>query len=318
MKHLIFLLAFLSISFISTSQINIKEDSFKKIEGFIMLDKYNYVDDNNLPMALIKISTENINAKERRKIKFKGNLETYFDVQFQESEIYLYLSTAATFIEIHHPDYGKTEFWLPEDLCDFCGYEMILTNNYQENTVIEEKIVYIKVPETNTENIQKPRIFIDLNYAYTSLSASSFGLSFGKINEEKVIGWYANIMSNFNFKYSLLEDYECDSKGFVDGQTCYYTGLVEKMKLSALCGLTFKITEKAYMKFGIGVGSQTIAWENTSNRLVKNKDYSIIGADLNIGMMYIFNKINTSIDIVSTNVKTWEIKLGIGFNFKKK
>ena len=105
----------------------VKEDSFRKIDGFVMLDKSEHYDDNNLPMALIKISTENITAEERRRITFKGNLATYFDVRLQPSEIYLYISArVATFIEIHHPDYGKTEFILPFDLDDFCGYEMVL------------------------------------------------------------------------------------------------------------------------------------------------------------------------------------------------
>lgn len=126
----VFLLILFMMSFSSFAQILVKEGSFHKINGFVMLDKHEHLDDNNVPMALIKISTENISAEQRRKITFKGNLATYFDVQFKSSEIYLYLSTTATFIEIHHPDYGKTEFWLPEDLCDYCGYEMVVISNY--------------------------------------------------------------------------------------------------------------------------------------------------------------------------------------------
>lgn len=34
-------------------------------------------------MALIKISTENITAEERRRIELKGNMETYFDVRYE-------------------------------------------------------------------------------------------------------------------------------------------------------------------------------------------------------------------------------------------
>ena len=110
-----------------------------------MLDKNDHYDDNNLPMALIKISTENITAEERRRITFKGNLATYFDVHLEPTEIYLYISAqSATFIEIHHPDYGKTEFTLPFDLKDFCGYEMVLqyipiglnTNVTQQNNYL--------------------------------------------------------------------------------------------------------------------------------------------------------------------------------------
>ena len=124
-KILLVLFALLSMN--AFSQINVKEGSFHKIPGFVMLDKEEHTDMNNKPMALIKISTENISAEERAKFVFKGNLETYFDVKLMVGEIYLYLSAqAATFIEIIHPDYGKKEFWLPETLCDFCGYEMVV------------------------------------------------------------------------------------------------------------------------------------------------------------------------------------------------
>lgn len=91
-----------------------------------MLDKYDHLDMNNAPMALIKISAENISAEQMRKFTFRGNLATFFDVQFNLGEIHLYLSTAATFIEISHPDYGKTEFRFSETLCDFCAYEMTI------------------------------------------------------------------------------------------------------------------------------------------------------------------------------------------------
>lgn len=121
------LLLFTFISFNTFAQIQVKEGSFHIIDGYVMMDKEDHIDMNNAPMALIKISTENITAEERRRITFKGNLATYFDVQFEPSEIYLYITAkSATFIEIHHPDYGKTEYWLPETLCDYCGYEMVV------------------------------------------------------------------------------------------------------------------------------------------------------------------------------------------------
>ena len=104
MKKMIFLIFFMTAALTSFSQIHVKDGSFHKIDGFVMMDKMEHLDDNDVPMALIKISTENISAEERRKMTFKGNLATYFDVQFKPSEIYLYLSTTATFLEIHHPD----------------------------------------------------------------------------------------------------------------------------------------------------------------------------------------------------------------------
>ena len=100
-KIALIFLTFLSLSVFG--QIEVKEGSFKKIDGYVMFDKYEHTDINNAPMALIKISTENITSEQRRKFTFKGNLATYFDVHFEPGEIYLYISAAAaTFIEIIH------------------------------------------------------------------------------------------------------------------------------------------------------------------------------------------------------------------------
>ena len=137
-KFLLVIFALISLNVFS--QINVKEGSFHKIDGYLMLDKEDHRDINWKPMALIKISTENITAEQRAKFVFKGNLETYFDVEFKVGEIYLYLTArAATFIEIIHPDYGKTEYWLPETLCDFCGYEMVVVVDFKsdEKEVVE-------------------------------------------------------------------------------------------------------------------------------------------------------------------------------------
>ena len=130
-KFLLLLLTFISLN--SFAQIQVKEGSFHKIDGYVMIDRYEHKDMNEAPMALIKISTENISAEQRRKFTFKGNSITYFDVQFNPGEIYLYISAAAaTFIEIIHDDYGKTEYWLPETLCDYCGYEMVVQRTQVE------------------------------------------------------------------------------------------------------------------------------------------------------------------------------------------
>lgn len=159
----IFLILLILISLNVVGQIKVKEGSFKKIEGYVMLDKKEHSDDNNQPMALIKISTENINAEQRRNFIFKGNLATYFDVHFEPGEIHLYISAAyATFIEIIHDDLGKTEFTLPFDLCDFCGYEMVV-----QYIPIDNNKNHVK-PQNNflsiITNQADADIYIDDNY----------------------------------------------------------------------------------------------------------------------------------------------------------
>lgn len=177
-KLLVILLTF--ISFNVFGQIKVKDDSFKKIEGYVMLDKYEHTDINEAPMALIKISTENITAEQRKKFTFKGNLATFFDVHFKPGEIHLYLSAAAaTFIEIIHDDYGKIEFTLPYDLCDFCGYEMVIQHIEQTP---ELKIGFLAISSEPDE----ADIYVDEKYygktphVVTDLSAGHHELKLQK------------------------------------------------------------------------------------------------------------------------------------------
>ena len=169
MKKLLLIL-FVFISLNVFGQIKVKEDSFKKIDGYVMLNKYEHTDVNNAPMALIKISTENINAEQRRKFTFKGNLATFFDVHFEPGEIYLYVSAAAaTFIEIIHDDYGKTEFTLPYDLCDFCGYEMVIVRpNADYDNMPQINYLVINADQDNAA------IYIDGNYVGDKEASRSF------------------------------------------------------------------------------------------------------------------------------------------------
>ena len=226
-KLLLILLIFISLT--SFAQMQVKENSFRQIDGFVMLDKNEHYDDNDQPMALIKISTENITAEERRRITFKGNLATYFDVHLEPTEIYLYLSTAATFIEIHHPDYGKTEFTLPYDLKDFAGYEMVLQYVLMgtENEIIKPRNTYLII----TSDQDNAVIYIDDKFVGTKEVSKSFDLETSHtwkiecnmyhtesgtvtLNDKTIIS--KNLRPNFGY-ISVTSSPENGAKVFVDG-----------------------------------------------------------------------------------------------------
>ena len=182
----VLLAIFALISLNVFSQINIKEGSFRKIEGYVMLDKSEHLDDNDNPMALIKITTENISAEERAKFTYKGNIETYFDVQQHEvGQTYLYISAKpATFIEIIHPDYGKTEYTFPFDLCDYCGYEMVVQYVPLVPIVTQEsskpKKTYLIVKSDQTD----ARIYIDDELVNTHEASKT--VDFGSTHTYKI------------------------------------------------------------------------------------------------------------------------------------
>ena len=123
----ILLVIFALISLNAFSQLQVKEGSFKYLPGGVIEDKETYTDGNESPMALIKISTENIPEQERMRLVFTGNRETQILKVPKTGQMWIYISAeAATFIDIKHPDYGTYKYYLPEKLCDYCKYEMVL------------------------------------------------------------------------------------------------------------------------------------------------------------------------------------------------
>ena len=136
----ILLVLFTLISLNAFSQLQVKEGSFKYVPGGVIDNKAEYTDGNDLPMALIKISTENIPEQERMRLVFVGNRATQIIKKPRTGSMWIYISAeTATFIDIRHPDYGTYKYYLPEELCDYCVYEMVLqyvNNNASNNTYI--------------------------------------------------------------------------------------------------------------------------------------------------------------------------------------
>ena len=126
MMRKVFLMLFVLMSFTAFSQLQVKEGSFKRDSNAVIDDKDEHYDDNYEPMALIKISTVNINEAERMRLAFKGNRATQIKKEYLNGQVWLYISKAADFLEISHPDYSLITYKLPETLCGFCVYDMTL------------------------------------------------------------------------------------------------------------------------------------------------------------------------------------------------
>ena len=154
----ILLVIFALVSLNAFSQLQVKEGSFKYVPGGVIEDKEEYTDGNDLPMALIKISTENINEQERLRLVFTGNRATQIIKKPKTGEMWVYISAdAATFINIKHPDYGTYKYLLPEKLCDYCVYEMVLQYVGMQN-VSEQNYIIVKSDQANA------KIYIDGEY----------------------------------------------------------------------------------------------------------------------------------------------------------
>lgn len=134
------LVSILLLSLSATAQLDIKDGSFKEVSGFVNINpdsNYQY-DDNNLPFAVIKVRTENINDKQRRDLRFSGNAGTFIMLEYKDGEVWVYLTAKyADYLKISHPDLSSIEFTLPYELEPKKGYELTLINK----KVVDEDIL---------------------------------------------------------------------------------------------------------------------------------------------------------------------------------
>ena len=81
---------FLSLS--AYAQLEVKEGSFKEVQGFVNINTEKMYDDNDRPYAVLKIKTENIDSKQRRELRFGGDAQTFFEVEYKDGEVWLYIT----------------------------------------------------------------------------------------------------------------------------------------------------------------------------------------------------------------------------------
>ena len=174
MKKLLFIL-FVCITLTSYAQIQVKEGSFKFVPGGVVEDKMEYTDGNDLPMALVKIHTENISEQERLRLVFSGNRATQIIKRPKIGQMWVYVSAEpATFIEIKHPDYGVCKYYLPEKLCDYCVYEMVLqyVPMSSDDDVVKPQNTYLIITTDQDDAV----IYIDGKFAGIKETSKSFDI----------------------------------------------------------------------------------------------------------------------------------------------
>lgn len=127
MRRLYVLLLILFASLCVKAQISVKEGSFHDAGQFFTM-KEDMTDDNYTPFAVIRVKTENMTAAQVEQLGFQGDARTFFDVEFHDTEVWVYLTYLATYLKITHPDLSSTEFTIPYDMEPLKGYEMVLVN----------------------------------------------------------------------------------------------------------------------------------------------------------------------------------------------
>lgn len=211
MRRLLILSLLLFSSFSTFAQLEVKEGSFKEVPGFVNInpdDNYQ-TDDNNLPFAVIKIRTENINDKQRRELKFSGNAGTFIMLEYKDGEVWVYLTAQyADYLKISHPDYSSIEFTLPYDLKPKCGYEMTLVN---KPSVDEDIVKRLEKLENTNNNVDVNQIEKEGYITVKSTPKGAFVLI-----DNKIVGttpYLSESLAVGNHKVSVnLEGYEPEAK----------------------------------------------------------------------------------------------------------
>lgn len=125
MKKLLLVL-FILISLNGFAQLQFKKGSFKHVPNGVIEDKAEFVDSQGSPMALIKISTENIIEQERLRLEFEVNKQAQMIIKKKTGQMWIYLSAeTAEYLKVKHNSYGECKIEL-DDLCDYCVYDLTL------------------------------------------------------------------------------------------------------------------------------------------------------------------------------------------------
>ena len=339
-----FILIFLSLG--AMAQLEVKPDSFKEVVGFVNINIEKQTDDNDVPYAVLKIKTENINDKQRRELLFEGDAATFIECEYKIGEVWVYLTYKATYLKISHRDLSSTEFWFPFDMEPKKGYEMTLVNNAKlsEEEILERmkkleeaiqnqpepQIVYVEKPaEPKPEPMapatpKKPmRTFVMLNLSNNTYNKAAFGLTVGTMRK---FGVFATFMTNGVFtNLGNEEQWEhmksAKIQAILDANPSYRAE-TKYVSMSAIFGFIFKIAGPINLKIGGGYSANSL-WVlvyNTNNKRTDYwaSDYSSYGFGGLVGVQAHLGHFAISIDGATTNFSIFEGRIGLGYCFGKK
>ena len=157
--------------------------------------------------------------------------------------------------------------------------------------------------------------YVTLDFAYSFAPQISYGATFGSV---KKIGWFVTAASNFGFD-AMKYNETCDANGLVNGEYYYgYTGESCSTRISAMAGMVFKVAGPLYMKVGAGYGTRVKSWYTTRWGVVRSVVDSFTGVDATAGILLNLKGFALSLDAVTTNFKTVEAKIGLGYCWKRK
>lgn len=197
-------------------------------------------------------------------------------------------------------------------------YEMV--EKLKPNPTLEEAITSPQKPQKEKKPKKEktePALpsantwFATLNFAYDPSPQTSFGFTVGSV---KKLGWFASVMSNFDFK-ATQSDLTADADGYVNDEYPDYSGQSCTTRLSVMGGMLLRVADPLCLRAGVGYGMRTKSWYTKEGDLVKMSNDSWAGLDASIGAQIHLKGFVISLDAVTTNFKTIEAKIGLGYSW---
>jgi hypothetical protein len=153
--------------------------------------------------------------------------------------------------------------------------------------------------------------FLTLNAAYSVAPQTSFGFTYGQV---KKFGWFVSAMTDLGFNM-ITKDWKNWSE-ILGSDTHTFTGESFGARLSLMAGFMFKISGAMSMRIGAGYGARVKCWKLDNNWYEKATN-TAKGVDLSAGFQFDFKGVSISTDVVTTNFKIMEVKVGLGMNWNK-
>lgn len=155
--------------------------------------------------------------------------------------------------------------------------------------------------------------FMLLNGALSIAPQTSFGLTIGQV---KQWGWYASVMTNFNFSKA---DLTCDENGLIEGAPLTYSfkGKVTS-RFSVTAGGMYKLGCPLYLYVGAGYGKRTLLWKMDDDRLAEPSGSTYKGVSFDAGLMAHIKGFSVSAGVTTIGTGYMEFKVGIGFCLKSR
>lgn len=181
MRRFLFSVFAMFLSLNLMAQLEVKQDSFKEVKGFVNTNPDKQIDDNDKPFSVIKIKTENISDKQRRELVFNGSLGTFFEKEYKVGEVWIYISYTSEFIKISHSELSSVDFYFPQRLEPKKGYEMTLVNTSVSGKKGNGSLTIITKPE-NDAIVKLNGIAVSQKTPYVNdmLSAGSYEIVVSK------------------------------------------------------------------------------------------------------------------------------------------